>query len=376
MSQGSIVRCVLFGMSLSALCWGCESDEGDAVPPPAWQPEAVDDDWEVSDPAAQGLDPRLFAALDAVLDSGGYGPVDGLIVARHGSLVYERYGSGFDRETSHDLRSVTKSITSLVVGAAIDRGSLEVDARVASFFPDYETVLTDKSDVTVDHLLTMRSGLDCDDWDPASPGQEDKMYLSDDWVGFILELDVLEPPGATARYCTGGVVLLGEVVRAATATAYDEFAQTALFDPLRISSPAWEFTPSGRVDSGGHLRITPRDMAKVGQLVLDGGRWDGVSVVSERWIADATAPAAMLGTASMGRLWWSGTFSLPTADVDVVFARGNGGQFIVVLPSLDMVAVSTASHYNHPRAAEPLDMIARFIIPAAFESVAPEAREN
>ena len=335
------------------------------APPRVLQPPAqVDDGWEVSSPEAEGLDARLLAALEDEISRRRYARPDSLLIARNGKLVYERYWNGFDRNDTHDLRSATKSITSLLVGIAIDHGLVKSPGeRVSSFFP---TPDARRQTMTLEHLLTMSTGASCDDWTPGSPGHEDTMYRSRDWGRFFLQLPMVDEPGVRASYCTGGVVTLGAILKKATGQAVPDFATRHLFAPLGITSAKWDRTPEGGTDTGGHLRLRPRDLAKIGQLVLDDGRWRGRQVVSGGWLRTSLADHTRLGDSSYGYLWWRNTFSIAGTPVEVAFARGNGGQYLFVLPSLRVVAVFTGSHYNRPEGTQPIEMCGKYIARAAL----------
>jgi CubicO group peptidase (beta-lactamase class C family) len=362
-----IIRCGL--VLLSTALVGCGHTDPRGVLAVASPPAATGDGWEVSSLAAEGLDGARLTALERSLVEGQYQPPDALVVARNGKLVYEQYWNGFGPDTLHDLRSATKSITSLLVGIAIDRGHLPgVDARALPFFPEYQDLVRGderKGRITLADLLTMSPGLACDDWNPASPGQEDKMYRSRDWLRFLLGVPMLHAPGEVTAYCTGGVVLLGGVVARAAGKAIPDFSREALFAPLGITRFAWKATPSGGTDTGGHLRLRARDLAKVGQLLLDEGRWHGTEVVSSSWVAASTAPHVHLGDSEYGYLWWRNTFRVSGTPFEAIFARGNGGQYLFVFPALRMVAVFVGNHYNSPIGDQAIEMCARFLLTAA-----------
>jgi CubicO group peptidase (beta-lactamase class C family) len=319
---------------------------------------------------AEGLDPAVIAALERAIDGGSYVAPDSIVVARNGRLVYESYRNGFEPDTLHDLRSATKSLTSLLVGLAIDRGRLRgPEERVLPFFPELATIAGGderKGRIIVEHLLTMSSGLACDDWVASSPGNEERMYNSRDWTRFILALPMVEEPGRAATYCTGGVVLLGAILVRVTGESVPTFAADALFGPLGIEQARWDSTPEGGTDTGGHLRVRPRDLAKIGQLVVDAGRWKGRQVVPKEWIETSIRERGRLGDSGYAYLWWRNTFVVAGTPVDAVFARGNGGQYVFAFPSLGLVAAFTGSRYNDPSNSQPIEMCGRYVLPAAL----------
>lgn len=338
-------------------------------------PAATNDGWPVSTAAAEGLDATVLLELEQAIDNGDYVTPDALLVARHGKLVYERYWNGWRTDRLHDLRSATKSVTSALVGIAVARGDLDdVQSKALPFFAGAEPFRnTDerKGNITIEHLLTMSSGLACDDWVPASEGNEEKMYLTQDWVRFILDLPMAREPGAASAYCTGGVVVLGAILHKATGVDVPTFAREHLFAPLGIKKAEWESTPSGDTDTGGHLMLRARDFAKFAQLFLNRGTWDGKQILSASWVAQSAEDRYPMADSRYGYLWWINAYELNGIKVPVTFARGNGGQYAFVMPSLDMVAVFLGSDYNGPGSAEPLEIAGRYLARAALSKPAP-----
>lgn len=331
-------------------------------------PPALSDGWPTASADAVGLDPAPLEAATNAIGDGTFPKVDSMLVVRQGRLVHEAYFNGFDRERLHDLRSATKSITSALVGIAIDQGLLSgVDERVLPRLgggaglrnPDPR-----KDAITLGHLLTMTPGLACDDWNAASPGNEEKMYKELDWVKFVLDLPMVADPGTRYGYCTGGVVTLGAVIGNASGRRADAFAREVLFGPLGITRAEWEYTPTGAVDTGGHIRMRPRDMAKFGQLFLQRGLWNGQRVVSEAWVERSTAfHVRTVSNEEYGYLWWRRTTQRAGTPVPTFYAIGNGGQQIIVAPSLELVAVFTGSNYD-TSAVFPNQIFDRYVLTA------------
>jgi CubicO group peptidase (beta-lactamase class C family) len=261
-----------------------------------------------------------------------------------------------------DLRSATKSITALLVGIAIDRGEIaSVDAKVVDLLPELAEAWKGddrKRAMTVEHLLTMRSGLDCDDWNPKSPGFEDAMYETRDWLAFWAKQPMAAPPGERYSYCTGNAIALGKIVAAAAQQPLDRYAETHLFGPLGIAGATWErWNRDREIDSGGHLRLAPRDLLKIGRLVLDRGETGGRRIVSAAWIDAMTAVRSAVPDRpqSYGYLWWLDRTKDPKLPATrLQFAWGNGGNFLIVLPEIRAVAVFTGTRFNKPEALEPM----------------------
>ncbi|WP_244219456.1 serine hydrolase domain-containing protein [Corallococcus interemptor] len=205
-----------------------------------------------------------------------------------------------------------------------------------------------------------------DGWDPESPGNEERMYGTDDWARFIVDVPMRDEPGTVTRYCTGGVVLLGAVLEHVSGRSIADLSRDWLFSPMQVQDVTWQ--PAGKTgtDTGGHLRLRPRDFLKVGQLMLDGGAWHGERQVSEAWVTESGKALGPLGDVNYGLLWWSARFVIQGTPVEVTFARGNGGQYVFVAPSLGVTAAFTGSHYNDAGSAFPLVLFGQYVLPAAL----------
>lgn len=315
------------------------------------KPIAPDDPLPTATPESVGLDLSYLSRVSYHFEEEIDHKLHSMLVVRSGHLVFERYYNGFGPDNPHDLRSATKSITSLLTGIAIERGAVaDVDAPLMDYLSNDYPNVRDKDDILLRHLLTMSSGLDCDDGDRSTRGQEDRMYRSDDWVEYFLSLRRSHAPGDTTRYCTGGVVALGEAIAQGADQDFAAFAHDALFGPLAIQNYRWaRFDNEEKVDTGGHLLLTPQAMAKVGMLVLNEGRWGTEQVVPAEWIERSVQPRTRINGELYGYLWWRYTlrYGGPEGEaVDVIAARGNGGQVIFVVPEYDLVAVFTAGYYN------------------------------
>jgi CubicO group peptidase (beta-lactamase class C family) len=320
-------------------------------------------------PEEVGMDAALLAQAVSTLPPAIEHGMHSMLVLRHGKLVAEEYWNGYDRTALQDLRSATKSITSLLVGVAIDKSLLRnvdepIRESLVRVYPDTPALA---HGISVRNLLTMSNGLDCYDGDPASPGHEDRMYRSEDWVKFFLSLPLKHPPGSVGSYCTGGVVALGRIVSERAGRDVSLLANEWLFHPLGIDYVRWaRFDRDRQVDTGGHLLMRPRDMVKIGQLVLQRGQWRDRQVVSAAWIEESTKLQARIeGGRPYGYLWWM--FGVVHGDrtIRVVHASGNGGQHIYVVPELDLVAVFTGGNYNDGvKSNQSLQILGKHIIPA------------
>ena len=236
-----------------------------------------------------------------------------------------------------------------------------------------------KSAITVEDFLTMSSPLECDDWNDASRGNEERMYLVEDWAQFILDLPIRgrmhlgekeDPPpyGRNFSYCTGGVFTLSEVLKKATGERTDHFAEEKLFAPLGITHADWFYSPLNIPQTGGGLRLSSRDLLKIAQLYLDGGSWHGRRIVSESWVKASITPHARIDDSTeYGYLWWLKSFPANGKNYPAFFMSGNGGNKVVAIPSLDMAVVITSTNYNTHGMHEQTEKILTDYILAAVE---------
>jgi CubicO group peptidase (beta-lactamase class C family) len=331
---------------------------------------ARDDGWPVTSVGEDNLIER--AALCRMADrlaASGTANVHAVLVARGGKLVFERSFRGadevnnrqvgnvtFDADTLHDMKSVSKSVASLALGIAIDRGLIgSVSEPIFSFFPELSDLRSpEKERIRLLHALTMSMGLE---WVEATPSTGDnndeaRMHSSPDPSRYVLGLPATAPAGQDFFYNTGALTLLSAIIRKVTGRPLDEFARENLFEPMGITGVEWVRVKADS-DAGGGLRLRPRDMAKIGQLVLAGGRWNDRQIVSRGWIdASMTPRMDATGLFFYGYLWWLGRSLLNGREVHWAGALGRGGQSIRIVPELDLVVVVTAGYYQDysPRA--------------------------
>jgi CubicO group peptidase (beta-lactamase class C family) len=342
------------------------------------------DGWIQTSPAAAGLSETKLSAMSAALRSDQFKKIGSVVIARHGKLGFEDYVEG-DADTLRDTRSATKSITDVLLGIALQEGKVSaVDAEVLGLLPEHARRIQNpdprKSKITIEDFLTMSSPLECDDWNDASRGNEERMYLVEDWAQFILDLPIRgrmrvgEKPEAPEHgrffsYCTGGVFVLSEVLTRATGVRTDRYAQEKLFAPLGITNVEWVYSPLNVPQTGGGLRLSSRSLLKIGQLYLDGGRWQGHEIVRQGWVRDSTRPHARIDDATeYGYLWWIKSFKSGDKNYPAFFMSGNGGNKVVVIPRLDLVVVITSTNYGTRGMHEQTERILTdYILPAVAE---------
>jgi CubicO group peptidase (beta-lactamase class C family) len=298
----------------------------------------LDDGWPTATPSSEGLEVDLIRDLVEAITDQELTLTHSVVVARRGKLVVEQYFYGFDWTTWHDMRSASKTVTSALVGLAIDRGEIpSVHATVLSFFPTYRQYANwddRKAQITVHDLLTMSSGLDANDSDPGSVAAEGN-YQSEtaqpDWTRFALDAPMIADPGSRLLYGSANPLILGGILREVLEEPVEWFAHRTLFGPLGVEEYRFFHDPAGVVYMGGGM-------------YMRANRWDN----------------------EYGYLWWHSTFRIGDRVVASVEARGAGGQYIFVVPSLELVAVITSGNYRNGRYRQPEEIMERFILPAAL----------
>ena len=326
-----------------------------------WPVASINEDKLIDRAALCRMADRLAASSDA--------NVHAVLVARGGKLVFERYFRGsdeingrpvgkvtFDADTLNNVKSVSKSVASLAVGIAIDRGLIgSINEPIFSLFPELSDLRSpEKERIQLLHALTMSMGLEWVEATPSNEGNndEERMHRAPDPCRYVLGLAATAPAGQEFFYNTGALTLVSAIIRKATGRPLDEFARATLFEPMGITGVEW-IRVKGDTDAGGGLRLRPRDMAKIGQLILAGGRWNDRQVVSKAWIdASMTPRMDATGLFFYGYLWWLGRSLLNGREVHWAGALGRGGQSIRIVPELDLVVVVTAGYYQDysPRA--------------------------
>ncbi|HKR63793.1 MAG TPA: serine hydrolase [Thermoanaerobaculia bacterium] len=322
------------------------------------QPPALSDGWRTQSPEEaridrSGLEATIQTLIDRPIDSNDVPLVDALLVARHGKLVLEEYFRGQDRDTSHALRSAQKSMVSVLAGAVMQKGGvLSVSSPVykvmngGTFPPDLDPR---KRAMTLEHLLTMTSGLSCDDWDDAATHNEDEMWdhadTEPDFYRYALNLPMAGNPGEKAFYCSAGANLASGVIGRATGESVIELFDRLVARPMKIDHYLWPLNGAGQPYGAGGASFRARDFLKFGQLMLNGGTWNGTRILSRDYVARSTSPLYALGRFHYGYLWWIHDYAYKGRTVRAFWAGGNGGQSVIVIPELDFVVATYGSNY-------------------------------
>jgi len=340
-------------------------------------PDDVGDGWRTASLSDTGIDQEIIERLVVGILSREFENIHSVLLVKDGDLVLEEYFYGYQREQLHELHSVSKSVTSVLVGIAVDKGMIpDIERPVYAYFPDYKGTawIDGEYDVNIKHLLTMSAAVS---WDERSRSLDDSrnsiiaMLQSDDWIRYVLERKRAETPGQSYNYSGGLTVLLGEILHRASGLYADEFAEKHLFGPLDISRYHWGQHRDGTVNTQGGLSLTPRDLAKIGYMMLKGGLWNGRRIVSEKWVADSTRAhiATEPGGWGYGYQWFRIEADVCGRIIEAFAAIGRGGQYIVAAPAQDQLAVFTSQPYsNSQRLLLPLTLLKDFVLPAMMPS--------
>jgi CubicO group peptidase (beta-lactamase class C family) len=320
--------------------------------------------WRTSTPEKQGMDSEMLAEMLETIQEQGHN-IDSVLVVRNGYMVADATIFPFEPGSRHIIYSCTKSVISALIGIAIDKGYIEgVDQPLLDFFPERTAANldADKEAMTLEDVLTMSTGLECRDSYLYRWRGLQQMRQSDDWVQFMLDLPMAEEPGTRFEYCNGASFLLSAIIQETTGMNALAFANEHLFGPLGIIDVEWSSSPQGITIGWSDLHLTPHDMAKIGYLYLNEGRWDGEQVVPAEWVKASTREHISAKTLqdSYGYQWW-------VDDSGIYMALGYAGQLIVVVPDKDMVVVFVSDLPENDFFV-PQELLNDFIIPAAKSS--------
>ncbi|MFB6418341.1 MULTISPECIES: serine hydrolase domain-containing protein [Bradyrhizobium] len=381
---------VVLALSVSATPPRAESMSPGPADQACGSPSSIDDGWEIASPASVGMDGARLCTVAVRLTQRSTA-VHSVVVARHGKLVFEQYFPGYDQPwgqpdgqyeftavTKHDMRSASKSVTSLLIGIAIDRKLIAgVDEPVLKFFPDTAAAKQPGWDaITLRHLLTMSSGFAWDEaraWtDPKN--DEPHLVFEPDPLGYVLSRPIAAPPDMLWTYNGGGTKLLGNIIERVSNKSLEAFARETLFQPLGITDVEWKSYKNGKLAAASGLRLRPRDAAKIGQIVLSRGQWNGRQIIPADWIAQSITPRFQAvgffgGTLFYGYQWWMGRSFAGGKEIKWVAAFGWGGQRIFIVPELDLVMMTTAAQYGQPKEGlAAIDILSNIVIPSVRDA--------
>ncbi|MDH5031988.1 serine hydrolase domain-containing protein [Chryseobacterium cucumeris] len=334
----------------------------------AIQPIQSNSGWNISQ---ERINTESIRTLNKKIAENRFKNITGIVIIKEGKLLLEEYFNGSGRDSLQDTRSVGKSFSSALMGIAIKEGYLKSENQKLSEFYDlklFKNYSPQKDNVTIKSLLTMSSGFDGNDENYESPGNEENMYPTENWVKFTLDLPMTENPiGKNWSYFTAGVVVSGDILDKTVPQGLKNYADQKLFQPLGITNYKWQFTPQQKPSLAGGLRMKALDFAKFGQLYQNNGVWNGKTLLSKEWIQKSftnyfTDNPDFEG---YGYLFWKKVYTVGNKSYEAFQSSGNGGNKIIIFTQIPVVIVITAQAYNKPYAHQQSEKIVQdYLLPA------------
>ena len=381
---------LLFVASLLLTVSACSESQLVAEPLEAPQdykyiaPSFQDDGWQVGHLVDYDFNETLITDLVQNIQNGKFVGIDSISIVHQNTLVlhedfrtsFSMYDNWIENEEldTHIVHSVSKNFVSALTGIAIEQGYIsDVNTPFYQLFnyANYDNWSDNKNDLTLKNVLTMRLGLEWDEW--TSPYSEDDNSLTNlvknnsDYIKALLDLPMTSAPGTSYAYNTAASMALGRAVEVATNIPLADFADMYLFEPMQIDNAQWLFTPTGTPNTGSGLFLETRDMAKFGQLYLDNGIWNGIQIINPEWVDASFEKHVKLNwsyTNGYGFQWWLGSFRAEGKSIPFYSSRGYGGQFIIIVPDYDLVVAFTGHNYENGLYDSPFALVEDYIIPA------------
>jgi len=390
-------KAILLILIVSLLLVSCQSEP--LVQYTYQPPENINDGLDVGSLEEVNIDSELIVKAVNDINRGKYKEVHSILIFKDDKLVLEEYFKGhkyqwdgpnyqgelvtWDMDMLHCVHSVTKSVTSACIGIAIDKGFIEsVHQSIFDYLPEHQHLNTDGKDkITIEHLLTMTSGLEWMEWNAPYSSRDNPIIeiwfqeaeQNKDPFTFVLEGSLIDEPGTSFRYYGGNQIVLGGVIENATKMNIDEFSGKYLFSPLGIDTFDWALQfESGVIEAAGGLKMTPRDMVKIGVTYLNNGVWNGEQIISQQWVEKSAnsyrdnkginIPGEDSGKTGYSYSWWTKQYSGSGKEINMFWALGWGGQKIVVLPEVNTVVVFTGGTYTSE--VKTFAILEKYIIPA------------
>ena len=338
----------------------------------AIQPINSNSGWKIS---TDNYDKEKIKALNEKIVGNRFKEISSIVVIKNGKLLIEEYFNGANRNTLHDTRSVGKSFASAITGITIKDGYIKTENQTLKEFYNlkkFSNYSTKKDSVTIKSLLTMSSGFDASDENEDSPGNEEKMYPTTNWVKFMLDLpmDSNKTIGGNWDYISAGTVLLGDILNKSVPEGLEKYADKKLFKPLGITKYKWQYTPQKVANTAGSLQMNSLDYGKFGQLYKNNGYWNGKQILPTSWVK-ATMTNYFSQTPDQqayGYLFWNQNYTLNDKSYDSYVCNGSGGNKIFVFTNQPLVIIITATAYNKPYAHSQIDkMMQQYILPAVLK---------
>ncbi|GAA5086654.1 hypothetical protein GCM10023210_08760 [Chryseobacterium ginsengisoli] len=327
--------------------------------------------WKVSD---EKFNEEKIRLLNKKIAENRFRDITGIVVIKNEKLLLEEYFNGYKRDSLNDTRSVGKSFSSALMGIAIKDGYIKNENQSLGNFYDlkqFGNYSSKKDSVTIKSLLTMSSGFDGNDQDEESPGNEENMYPTDNWIKFVLNLPMSENKiGKTWNYFTAGVILTGDILDKSVPNGLENYADKKLFQPLGITNYKWQFTPQQKPSLAGGLKMNALDFAKFGQLYKNNGIWNGKRILDKNWIKKSFTNyfTDNKDFEGYGYLFWRKVYKIGNRSLESYQSNGNGGNKIIIFTEIPVVIIVTAKAYNKPYAHSQVDKIVQeYVLPAVYE---------
>ncbi|RZJ44622.1 MAG: class C beta-lactamase-related serine hydrolase, partial [Chryseobacterium sp.] len=326
--------------------------------------------WKVSD---EKFNQEKIRLLNQKIAENRFREITGIVVIKNDKLLLEEYFNGYERDSLNDTRSVGKSISSALMGIAVKDGYIKNENQPLSDFYDlkqFKNYSSKKDSVTIKSLLTMSSAFDGNDEDSDSPGNEENMYPTDNWVKFALDLPMTDNKiGKNWHYFTAGVVVTGDILDKSVPEGLEKYSDKKLFQPLGITNYKWQFTPQQKPSLAGGLRMKALDFAKFGQLYKNEGIWNGKRILDKDWIEKSFTNyfADNKESEGYGYLFWRKVYKVGNKSYESYQSSGNGGNKIIVFKDIPVVIVITARAYNKPYSHSQADKIVQqYLLPSVL----------
>lgn len=325
-------------------------------------------DWQVS---TEKFDTAKIEELNRKIAKQTYKNVTSIVAIKDGKILIEEYFNGANRNTLHDTRSVGKSFTSTLLGMAIKDRYIKSEMQTLKEFYDlgsFQNYSKSKDSITLKSLLTMSSTFEGSDIDAESPGNEENMYPTENWVDFTLNLPIDKTKAVNRQwdYFTAGVVVLGDIIDKSVPNGLEKYADKNLFRPLNITKYKWQFTPQKVANTAGSLQLSSLDLAKFGQLYKKQGIWNGRQILSQEWVAKSLSHQMAISEGEFyGYLFWNKTYKIKGLEYEVYYSSGNGGNRIFIFKDQPIVIIITSTAYNTPYGEKQVEKIMQdYLIPA------------
>ncbi|HCU44872.1 MAG TPA: serine hydrolase [Sphingobacterium sp.] len=328
-------------------------------------------DWQIS---TNSIDTAQIEELNKKIITQVYKDITSIVVIKNGELLIEEYFNGANRHSLHDMRSVGKSFASTMMGVAIQEGYLKSEMQLLNEFynlKSFKNYVQEKEQISLKDLLTMSSSFDGNDMDAESPGNEENMYPTENWVNFALDLPIDQHKAKTKKwdYFTAGVVILGDVIHQSVPNGLEKYADSHLFQPLGITHYKWQLTPQKVANTAGGIQLRSLDFAKYGQLYKNQGIWKGKQVIAQEWIDKSLSrQIAISENEYYGYLFWNKRYRVDDKNYEVYYSSGNGGNKVFIFKDQPLVIVISSTAYNKPYGHKQVDNLMQdYLIPAIYK---------